>query len=164
MKMSVVSALILASFPAVALAMDTQVVRQPDALQWGPAPPALPPGSEVAVLYGDPTSSGPYAVRVRMPADYKVPPHTHPTAENLTVISGNFSVGMGGTFDTAKGEAMAPGAFARMEKGMPHYAWATAPSIIQINGMGPFEINYINPADDPRGMAKGAGDATTGSK
>jgi hypothetical protein len=145
--------------------MDDHVVKQPDGLTWGAAPPALPPGSEVAVLYGDPSSSGPYAVRVRMPADYKVPPHTHPNAENLTVIAGAFNVGMGGTFDAAKGEAMPPGAFARMEKGMPHFAWATAPTIIQINGMGPFEINYVNPADDPRAAtAKGASDATTGSK
>jgi anti-sigma factor ChrR (cupin superfamily) len=164
MKTSVLSALILACLPAAALAMDNHVVQQPDALKWGAAPPSLPPGSEVAVLYGDPSSTGPYAVRVRMPADYKVPPHTHPTAENLTVISGSFNVGMGGTFDTAKGEAMAPGAFARMDKGVQHYAWASGPTVIQINGMGPFEIMYVNPADDPRGMAKGPSDATTGSK
>jgi hypothetical protein len=165
MKTSVVSALILACFPVAALAMDNHVVQQPDALKWGAAPPSLPPGSEVAVLYGDPSSAGPYAVRVRMPADYKVPPHTHPTAENLTVISGSFNVGMGGTFDTAKGEPMAPGAFARMEKGEQHYAWASGPTVIQINGMGPFEIIYVNPADDPRSAAaKGPGDATTGSK
>jgi hypothetical protein len=165
MKTLVVSALILACLPAASLAMDQHVVWQPDALKWGAAPPSLPPGSEVAVLYGDPSGAGPYAVRVRMPADYKVPPHTHPTAENLTVISGTFNVGMGGTLDTTKSEAMGPGAFARMDKGMQHYAWSTGPTIIQINGMGPFEITYVNPADDPRNKAtKAPGDTTTGSK
>jgi len=165
MKTSVVSALILACLPAAALAMDEHVVQQPDTLKWGAAPPALPPGSEVAVLYGDPSSTGPYAVRVRMPADYKVPPHTHPTAENVTVISGTLNMGLGTTLDTAKSEAMGPGAFARMDKGVQHYAFSSGPTVIQVNGMGPFEIIYVNPADDPRSAAaKGPSDATTGSK
>jgi hypothetical protein len=165
MKTSVVSALILAGLPAASLAMDDHLVKQADALNWGAAPPALPPGSELAVLYGDPSGNGPYAVRVRMPADYKVAPHTHPTAENVTVLSGTLNVGTGGTFDAAKSEAMGPGAFARMDKGVQHYAWSTGPTIIQINGMGPFEINYVNPADDPRNMTtKAPADTTTGSK
>jgi quercetin dioxygenase-like cupin family protein len=165
MKPSVVSALIVACLPAAALAMDDHPVKQPDALKWTAAPPALPAGSEVAVLYGDPSSSGPYALRVRMPADYKVPPHTHPTAENVTVISGTLNVGMGATLDTAKSEAMGPGAFARMDKGVQHYAFSSGPTIIQVNGMGPFEIMYVNPADDPRGMAaKAPAESTTGSK
>ena len=94
-----------------------------------------------------------------------MPPHTHPTAENLTVISGSFNVGMGGTLDKTKSEAMGPGAFARMDKGVQHYAFASGPTIIQINGMGPFEIMYVNPADDPRGAAaKSPAESTTGSK
>ena len=106
MKTSVVSALILACLPAASLAMDEHIFMQPDSLKWGAAPPSLPPGSEVAVLFGDPSGSGPYAVRVRMPANYKVPPHTHPTAENVTVLSGTLNVAMGNTADTTKGEAL----------------------------------------------------------
>ncbi len=159
MKTSVlVSALILASLPAASLAMDEHAVMQPDALKWGAAPPALPPGSEVAVLAGDPGADGSYVVRVRMPANYTVPPHTHPTDENVTVISGALHFAMGATLDKSKGEAVQPGGFFRAAKGMQHYAWSTEPTVIQIHGMGPFAIDYVNPADDPRTTA------TTGRK
>lgn len=158
MRMSVASALMLACLPTASLAMDEHVTMQPNALKWGAAPPALPAGSEIAVIAGDPNSAGPYVLRVRMPANYKVPPHTHPADENVTVISGTLNVAMGGKLDTTKGEAVPAGGFFLAAKGMPHYAWSTGPTIIQIHGMGPFAINYINPADDPRGPA------TTGSK
>jgi quercetin dioxygenase-like cupin family protein len=157
--MSVVSALILACLPAVSLAAeDGHVSMQPDALKWSAAPPALPAGSEVAILAGNPQSEGPYVLRVRMPANYRVPPHTHPTDENVTVIEGTVHVSMGTTLDPAKGEVVPTGGFFHMTKNMPHAAWATTPVIIQIHGMGPFAINYVNPADDPRKTA------TTGSK
>jgi quercetin dioxygenase-like cupin family protein len=155
MRLSVLSALFLATLPASALAMDDQVTTSPDMLKWGAAPPALPPGSEVAVLSGNPGGTGPYVVRVRMPANYKVPPHTHPTDEYVTVISGTFNVAMGGTLDTAKGTALPAGGFFHAAKNMEHYAWSTGPTVIQIHGLGPFAISYVNPADDPR--------ATTGT-
>ena len=158
MRMSVVTALIVTGLPAVSLAMDEHVATQPDALKWTAAPPALPPGSEIAVLNGDPGSEGLFVVRLRTPANYKVPPHTHPTDESITVISGAFHIGMGDKFDSAKGEAASPGGFFHMPKGMQHYAWSTGPTIIQIHGMGPFVIDYVNPEDDPRKAA------TTGTK
>ncbi len=149
MKKTVVAALLLAALPAVASAMDKMAV-QPDALKWGAAPASLPPGAQIAVLTGDPGKDGPYVVRVGLPAGYKIAPHTHPTAENVTVLSGTFHIAMGEKFDPKKGEAVRAGGFFTAEKDMQHYGWTTRPAVIQIHGMGPFAINYVNPNDDPR--------------
>ena len=85
---------------------EQHVAFNPDDLKWGDAPPGLPPGAKMAVLSGDPTKKGLFTVRLQAPAGYKVPPHTHPTAENITVISGTFNVGTGDKFDEAAGKAL----------------------------------------------------------
>jgi hypothetical protein len=127
----------------------------PDKLKWGPAPPGLPPGAQVAVLDGDPAKSGaPYVLRAKLPDGYKVPPHWHPTDENVTVIRGVLGVGKGEKFDKGAGKEMPAGSYAKMPKEMRHFAWARGETIIQVHGTGPFEINYVNPADDPRKKPK----------
>jgi len=149
MRTIFVMALLLAALPAGALAMD-QMAVQPNALKWGPAPPGLPPGAQVAVVTGDPGRDGPYVIRAKMPSGYKIPPHFHPTAENVTVLSGTFHIGMGDTFDSKKGEALKTGGFFTADKGMHHYGWTSGVTVIQVHGMGPFAITYVNPSDDPR--------------
>jgi len=161
MRKTVISALILAALPAASLAMDDHAAMRPDALKWSAAPPGLPPGSEIAVLAGDPTKDGPFVIRLKTPANYRVPAHTHPDGESVTVISGTFNIGAGGKLDTTKGEAMPAGSFKHVPKDLQHYAWSTGPTIIQIHGMGPFGINYVNPDDDPRNTAT---TGSTGSK
>jgi hypothetical protein len=127
------------------------VVVRPDAIKWGPAPPALPPGSQLAVLVGDPSKAGvPYAFRAKLPDGYKVPPHWHPSDENVTVLQGTLLVGKGDKLDPSKMQEMPAGSFMRMPKTMRHFAMAKGETIIQLHGVGPFEINYVNPADDPR--------------
>ena len=106
--------------------------------------------AKLAVLAGDPNKKGLFTVRLRTPAGYKVPPHTHPTSEHITVISGTFNVGTGDKFDEAAGKEMSAGGYMVMPPGMKHYAWTPAEAIIQVQGMGPFVIKYVNPADDPR--------------
>ncbi len=123
-------------------------------LQWGPPPPGFPAGAQAAVLYGNPGEKGVYTVRLKAPAGYKIMPHTHPTAELVTVISGGLHVGMGGKFDESAGEAMTAGGFVSLPAKMQHFAWCTEESVIQVHGEGPFEINYVNPADDPRNAKK----------
>jgi len=123
-------------------------------LKWGDAPPALPAGAKIAVLEGDPGKAGPFTIRLKTPAGYKVPAHTHPTAEAITVISGSFNMGTGPKLDEAAGHEMSVGAFALMPAGTQHFAWSKTECIIQIHSTGPFEINYVNPADDPRGAKK----------
>jgi len=126
------------------------VAVKPDALQWGPAPPGLPAGSQVAVLSGDPTKAGPYVMRAKMPDGYTVSPHWHPTDENITVLSGTFLIGEGESFDASKLEEMPAGSFVRMPKTMRHFAKFKGETVIQLHGTGPFEITYVNSADDPR--------------
>jgi Domain of unknown function (DUF4437) len=126
------------------------VVLRPNDIKWGPAPPGLPAGAKVAVLAGDPGKSGSFVIRAKLPDGYQVPPHWHPTDENVTVISGTMMVGKGEKFSKEGAEALPAGSFMRMPKDMRHFAWAKGETIIQVHGMGPFEINYVNPADDPR--------------
>src|SRR5438477_12500121 len=135
-------------------ASEQHVARNPDDLTWGDVPPGLPPGAKMAVLSGDPTKKGLFTVRMQAPAGYKVPPHTHPTAENIAVISGTFNIGMGDKFDEAAGKSLEVGGFVVLPAGMKHYAWSTGDAIIQIHGKGPFEIKYVNPADDQRNAMK----------
>jgi quercetin dioxygenase-like cupin family protein len=133
---------------------EQHVVLNPDDLKWGDVPPGLLPGAKMAVLAGDPTKKGLFTVRMQAPAGYKVPPHTHPTAENITVISGTFNIGMGDKFDDAAAKPLEAGGFVLLPAGMKHYAWSTGDAVIQIHGKGPFEIKYVNPADDPRNAKK----------
>ena len=119
-------------------------------LVWGDAPPGLPAGGQLAVLSGDPTKKGVFTVRLRMPAGYKIPPHTHPTAELVTVISGSCHLGSGDKFDESVGKKMEAGSFVVIPAGLKHYAWATEESVIQIHGEGPFGIKHVNAAEDPR--------------
>ncbi len=94
----------------------------PDQIKWGPAPDVLPKGAQVAVIFGDPRKEGLFAFRLKLPAGYKVAPHTHPTIEAVTVISGTFKLGMGGTADPAKLEALPAGSFFAFPPGTPHFA------------------------------------------
>jgi quercetin dioxygenase-like cupin family protein len=133
---------------------EQHVVVNPADLKWGDAPPGLPPGAKLAVLAGDPNKKGLFTVRLQTPAGYKVPPHTHPTTEHITVISGAFNIGTGDKFDEAAGKELSAGGYMVMPPGMRHYAWTPAETIIQVHGMGPFVINYLNPTDDPRNAKK----------
>ena len=126
----------------------------PSELKWGDAPPGLPPGGKMAVLDGDPTKPGPFTVRLQMPAGYKIPAHTHPSTERVTVISGTAYLGMGDKLDEAASREMAPGSFAVLPSGMKHFAWSKGETVVQIQSEGPFEIKYVNPADDPRNKPK----------
>jgi quercetin dioxygenase-like cupin family protein len=137
----------------VAAAEDMRMPVNTSQLKWGPAPDALPKGAQIAVLSGDPTKDGLYVVRLRLPAGYKVPAHNHPTAEMVTVLTGKFHLGMGDKLDEKKAMLLTAGGFAEAPAKMNHYAWTTGPTVLQIHGQGPFEINYVNPADDPRGKS-----------
>lgn len=119
--------------------------------KWQAAPTMIPRGAQVAVLEGDPSKEGaPYTVRLKFPGGYKIPPHSHPTDENVTVISGAFGIGMGDKLETTSGHFVKAGGFVRMPQGRHHFAWVKGRTIIQVHGLGPFALTYVNPADDPR--------------
>jgi ketosteroid isomerase-like protein len=126
------------------------IVTTTAAIAWGDPPPGLPAGAKVAVMSGDPSQPGPFVIRAQLPAGYKVAPHWHPTTENLTILSGTLSVGMGDKFDAASMQDLGSGGFVRLPGAMRHYVVTKGATTIQIHGMGPFAINYVDPADDPR--------------
>jgi quercetin dioxygenase-like cupin family protein len=121
-----------------------------DAVKWGPAPPSLPPGAQAAILLGSPAKEGPFVLRLKLPANFIVPPHRHSKDEFVTVISGKFVASHGEKVDRASLKFLPAGSFIHLPAGMPHYAVAEVESVVQINGMGPFDVTYLNPQDDPR--------------
>jgi quercetin dioxygenase-like cupin family protein len=115
-------------------------------VKWKP----LRPGTEIAVISGDPDAKGePFVMRFRYHGDVRVPPHWHPTDEHITVLSGTFVVGMGERFDESSATVLAAGTYAHIPARMAHYAAAKGGTLVQIHGIGPFVINYVNPADAP---------------
>jgi quercetin dioxygenase-like cupin family protein len=120
------------------------------AIKWQSAPPSLPQGTQMVVLNGDPSKAGPFVLRIKFPANTVVAPHTHTTAENLTVLSGTLYHGIGEKLDKAQGKRLTRGGFVYLPGRMPHSVWTTkSESIVQVTGTGPFGLNYVNPADDP---------------
>lgn len=124
-------------------------VTTPEHLNWGPAPAILPAGARLAVLDGDPSKAGAFTMRLAMPAGYRLPPHFHQVDEHVTVISGAFQVGMGDTFDEGKLTTLPPGTFGVIRPGVRHFARADKATVIQLHGVGPWGLTYVNPADQP---------------
>ena len=145
-----IAALAACAFFGTAQASDQHhAVVTPGSIKWGPAPASLPPGAQAAVLLGNPAKEGPFVLRLKFPAGFVIPPHRHSKDELVTVISGAMVITGGETVDrTAK--SLPPATFVNLPAGMAHYAWAKGESIVQINGVGPFDVTYLNPADDPR--------------
>jgi len=130
-------------------ATDGHVMSAPKDLKWGDPPPVFAKGATMSVLSGDPSKEGLYVVRLKMPAGYQIKPHWHPTDEHVTVISGTFSLGMGEKFDKATMTELPVGGYSLLPAQMRHYAMAKSAAIVQVHGMGPFQLTYVNPADDP---------------
>ncbi|MBI4364357.1 MAG: cupin domain-containing protein [Candidatus Latescibacteria bacterium] len=129
--------------------MDHITVMPAD-VKWQDAPPSLPKGAKIAVLEGNLTAPGPFTFRVRVPDGYKVPPHWHPAVEHMTVLQGMFYLGMGDKWDETVAKEYPVGSFSAMPQGMHHFAWTKGETVIQVHGMGPWGITYVNPSDDPR--------------
>ena len=138
------------SWPSIGGEKSEAVIHTPDSMKWQDAPPSLPPGAKVAILEGDPMKSGPFVMRVKVPDGYKVPPHTHSKPERVTVLSGSFHLGMGDKFDPKHATEMKPGTFGMWPAGMKHFVWVEGETVFQIHGDGPWSIEYLNAADDPR--------------
>jgi hypothetical protein len=133
-----------------AQAQDTSMVMNEKDMKFGDAPPSLPKGGKMAVLFGDPTKDGAYSLRAKLPAGYMIPPHFHSKDENLTVLSGALYIGMSDTVDKKTAHALKAGGFHHLAAKVHHYAFTKGPTELQISGDGPFDINYLNAADDPR--------------
>jgi anti-sigma factor ChrR (cupin superfamily) len=150
MKSLLATALVAASAAAIAQPMPDMGLFRTAEVNWKDGPASLPAGARFAVLEGDPAKDGPFVMRFRLPDGFRIQPHWHPKTERITVISGTFHLGMGERFDTAKGHAMPAGTFGFWNEGMRHYAWTAGETVLQLHGIGPWSITYVDPADDPR--------------
>nr|WP_306264652.1 cupin domain-containing protein [Pararhizobium sp. IMCC3301] len=129
---------------------DKPMVVAVDEITFTDGPPTLPQGAQIAVLQGHPGKEGAFVIRLKFPGGYNIPPHRHPEEEHVTVISGGFGMSVGDVHDRSAAGLLAPGGFVRIPAGQPHYAWSDAETVVQINAMGPFGIEYIDTKDDPR--------------
>jgi hypothetical protein len=146
-------ALVLSACFAMSVASaqhGSHTIIKPQDLTWQDVA-ALPPGAKLAVIEGRMDRAGPITARLRLPADYKLPPHRHPGLERVTVLSGTVNIGIGEKFDAAATAAMGPGTVLLMSPAMPHFVWTKEETIFQLNVEGPWTVTYIDPADDPRG-------------
>ena len=146
-----VGALCLALAPAALAQTENKTeckITLPQDLVWG-EPTDIPAGAQGTVIEGDPSKAEPFTVRLRIPNGYKIPPHTHPTTENVTVLKGTFLAGMGEQFNEASMKAFGRDAFASIPANHAHYAMARGQTIVQVHAIGPFVLTYVNPADDP---------------
>jgi hypothetical protein len=150
MKKMFVAALLTCAVVLFAQMRTAQNAFTPDQIKWGPPPPFVSSGAQLAVLEGDPTAgTGDFTIRLKMPDGYKIAPHWHPKRENVTVISGTFRVGMGDQFDEGKLMNFPAGSFAFLDPDMHHYAMASGATVVQVHGISPLHFNYVNSADDP---------------
>lgn len=145
------------SLPQFGMTAETAMVTlQPDAVQWvdpvlpGSPIPAFEKGAKVAVLQGVPGQSGPVVVRLKFPANFAVAPHWHTTDEVITVLAGTLHAGMGDKLDREKSLSFATGGFVVMPAKHHHFAWTQEETVVEIHAANPFDIVYVNPADDPR--------------
>ena len=140
--------------PAAEAAQSERFTKLPDQITWL-NPPAeagfLPPGVQIALLEGgSPLDKGAFTFRLKFPPGSRLMPHTHPTTDRITVISGTLHQGMGRVFDESSPEIVPAGGFVYHAAGMPHYVWFDEETVLQFSGTGPFGLTYIDPADDPR--------------
>jgi ChrR Cupin-like domain len=148
------SSLAVLAFACVAVSTSwaqsgAHIMVTPTDLKWADIP-SLPPGAKIAVIEGPLTETGPFTFRLKLPADYKIPAHWHPAIEHVTVISGTFNMGTGDKLDVAKTKPLSAGSVAIMQPKTNHFGWTKEETIIQVHGVGPWGVTYVNPEDDPR--------------
>lgn len=143
------AAILLGAAGFASAADSMHVMVTPDQLKWT-AVPSLPPGAQAAVIEGPLSEAVPFTFRLKFPANYEVPAHWHPAIEHVTVISGAFHMGTGDRLDRSKTMGLGAGAVAIMQPRTRHFGWTQDETVIQVHGVGPWAINYVNPSDDPR--------------
>ncbi len=152
LKRSALATTLVLSVPPVLLAQatmspDGHAVMTPDKLTWAPIqPPGFDPGAKIAALYGDPNAeTGTYVIRLMFPDGYKFPSHWHPNAENLTVLEGDFMLGMGDKADPSKLVTYKTGSFLFLPAKNVHFGQAKGTTVIQLHGRAPFKIELAKP-------------------
>jgi quercetin dioxygenase-like cupin family protein len=148
-SLSALALALLAAGPAVAQTHADHLMVSADELKWADVP-SLPSGAKLAVIEGPLNEAKPFTMRIKLPPNYKLPAHYHSAIEHVTVINGTFHMGTGDMLDTKATKPLGAGAVAIMQPGTRHFAWTNEETIVQVHGVGPWTITYVNPADDPR--------------
>jgi quercetin dioxygenase-like cupin family protein len=117
----------------------------PSELKWS-AVPGYPAGYSRAMLEGDADKAGLHTYRVRLPAGFKIQPHTHPADEHVTVLQGTWSLGVGGTFDTSRLRSFPVGSYVVVPAGTPHFLSIESETIVQVQGVGPIGFRLVGDA------------------
>lgn len=149
-----ITMVIMLTLAGTANAQDLMKLFPLDEVQWADGPASLPKGSKIAILEGNPSKEGLFVFRLKFPNGYRIPAHTHPKIERVTVLKGTFNIGMGTTFDKSLTQPMQTGTYGYWPAGMNHFVWTQGETILQLHGEGPWTINYVNPMDDPRVKAQ----------
>ena len=103
---------------------------------------------KIAILQGDPMTPGrSFTVRLSGTDGTKIAPHWHPTTENVTVIKGSLLLGMGSKWDAASMNEIPVGGFVSAPAQMRHYAQCKGDTVVQVNGIAPFVVNFVGPDD-----------------
>ena len=147
--LSSASATLVAPLAAQAQVVEHHKMVLPTDLKWDDVP-SLPPGAKIAVIEGPMSQAVPFTVRLSFPANYRIPAHMHPAVERVTVLSGEFFMGMGDKLEADKSTGLKAGGVMIMAAGTRHFAWTREATVVQLHGTGPWGITYVDPNDDPR--------------
>ena len=135
--------LLLTCVPLLVAGSALQAKSSHSHLKWMDGPPSLPSGAKMAVVSGNPGAKGKFVIELKMPADYAVPPHSHPTNEVVKVVSGKLHYAMADKMNTSEAKTLTAGHFVTMDAKMNHWVHAPAPATIEVSGMGPFVVTYV---------------------
>ncbi|MBG0798354.1 cupin domain-containing protein [Methylocystis sp. L43] len=132
------------------MTVDAAETFTKDRLPWTDEP-ILPKGAKSVLLVGDPSKAGVFIAYLKFPPNYKIPPHSHPFAEVITILSGKLGNGMGEKFDAQKGGVLNAGSSFALPAGHAHFVWTTdEETLVELIATGPWGIAYTEPKEDPR--------------
>jgi quercetin dioxygenase-like cupin family protein len=123
------------------------IALTPDEMKWQSEGGLAAPGLEQLNLVGDPAKPGPYTIRLRFPKGFRIAPHSHPDAREVTILSGTYATGYGERFDPAKLKTLPAGSFYTEPANMPHYIEIKEDAVLQVSGTGPSGRKYVNAQD-----------------
>ena len=160
-RLAIIIALITIAGAAESFAQSHDAADRPDHVMilpsdhdWSPAPPSLPPGARVMIVEGNPAEAGEFTMRLWLPSDYVIAPHFHPGDEHVTVISGALYMGLGTDVDDASAKKLTPGGFAMMRAGTVHFALTRQETVLQLHGVGPWGLTYVDSDDNQPGETR----------
>jgi quercetin dioxygenase-like cupin family protein len=105
--------------------------------------PLKPMTGDVELLYGDPEVAGqPFVMRIRELPGAKVPPHSHPVDEHITVVQGTWYFALGSEFKREALQELKAGSYAFAPKGSTMFAFSPDGAVVQVHGVGPFHIDW----------------------